>query len=269
VRNKLQIAAAILLCAIALVAICAGFLTPYSYAYQFRELPNAAPSAMHPLGTDSLGRDSLSRILYGTRVSLFLAPLAALVTTVIAGALGVTAGLLRGRWEKSILALADLCMALPLLFVLIALRAMLPLDVEPVVSVAVTFLLLGLFGWPSAVRVVWAAVRNIRESDYLLLARAQGTGLPRIIFRQVFPNLRPILLAQFWISVPFFILTETTLTMLGLGVMEPVPSWGNLLRGLENISALGANPWRLTPLALRLFVVLCFQTILPAQEESH
>jgi peptide/nickel transport system permease protein len=267
VRRKIQIAAVLILCCLASLALCAGLVTPYSYSHQFRELPNAAPSATHLLGTDSLGRDLLSRILYGTRVSLFLAPVAALMTTIIAGALGVTAGLLGGWYERIILSLADLSMALPLVFVLIALRAMLPLDVAPAVSVAVTFLLLGLLGWPSSLRVVWAAARNIRESDYLLLARSHGTGFRRIMFRHVFPNLRPILLAQFWISIPFFVLTETTLSMLGLGVMEPMPSWGNLLRGLENVSAVGQNPWKFTPLVLLILVVICFQAILPSQEE--
>lgn len=265
----MQIVAALILCTIAVLAAFAGLVTPYSYAHQFRELPNASPSAVHPLGTDSLGRDLLARVLYGTRVSLFLAPLAALLTTMIAGTLGVTAGLLGGWYERIALSIADLAMALPLVFVLIALRSILPLDVAPAVSVSVTFLLMGLLGWPTALRVVWAATRNIRESDYLLLARSHGIGFGRIIFRQVFPNLRPILLAQFWISVPFFVLTETTLSMLGLGVMEPMPSWGNLLRGLEDVSSIGVNPWRFCPLVLLIVVVICFQMILPGEESRE
>ena len=268
-RKSAQIVAAAILCSLAVLALFAGLVTPHSYSYQFRDLPNSGPSATHPLGTDALGRDLLSRVLYGTRVSLFLAPLAALITTLIAGILGVTAGLVGGWWERIVLSLADLSMALPLLFVLIALRAMLPLDVAPVVSMVVTFLLLGLLGWPSALRVVWAATRNIRESDYLLLARSHGVPFRRIVFQHVFPNLRPILLAQFWISVPFFILTESTLSMLGLGVMEPTPSWGNLLRGLEDVSALHANHWRISPLLLLILVLTCFQMLLPSQEESN
>jgi peptide/nickel transport system permease protein len=81
------------------------------------------------------------------------------------------------------------------------------------------------------------------------------------------PNLQPVILAQFGVSIPVFILTEATLSMLGLGVMEPLPSWGNLLRGLEDFSAITANPWRLAPLALLVAVVICFQLSLPAQEE--
>src|SRR4029077_4204813 len=267
VRKRLRIIAAFLLCGIFLLAIAAELVTPYSYAQQFREIPNASPSELHPLGTDGLGRDLFSRLLYGTRVSLLLAPAAALLSTLIAGALGGAAGFLGGWWERAILAIADLSMASPLLFVLIALRAMLPLNVAPLVSVIATFLILGLLGWPSSLRVIWAATRNIRNSDFLLLARSTGCSPMRMIFRQIFPNLRPALFAQFWVSIPVFILTEATLSMLGLGVSEPMPSWGNLLRGLQDFSAVGSNPGRFAPLVMLTLVVICFQIILPSQED--
>lgn len=260
--------AAVLLLLVFLGAIFAGMLTPYSYAKQFRETPNAPPSALHPLGTDGLGRDLFARVVYGTRVSLLLAPAAALIATAIAGLLGGFAALAGGWFERVILAAADLSMALPLFFVLVAFRAALPLDISPVVSIVATFLLLGLIGWPSSLRIVWAASRDLRNSDFLLLARAAGCTRWRVILRQVLPNLRPVLFAQFWIAIPVFILTEATLSMLGLGVMEPLPSWGNLLRGLEDFSIVAANPWRTVPLLLLVLVVICFQLVLPSQEES-
>jgi peptide/nickel transport system permease protein len=266
-KQILRLSAFLFLGLVAALALFPGLVTQHSYATQFRDQPDATPSASHPLGTDSLGRDLLSRLLYGTRVSFLLVPAAALLSTLIAGLLGAAAGLWGGWVERLILAITDLSMALPLLFVLIALRALLPLDVAPLVSVVATFLLLGLLGWPSALRVVWAASRNIRNSDFILLSRAQGISSLRMILRQMLPNLRAILLAQFWISIPAFILTEATLSMLGLGVMEPLPSWGNLLRGLEDYSALAANPWRVAPLVLLILVVACFQLILPQQEE--
>jgi peptide/nickel transport system permease protein len=249
------------------LALAAGLVAPYSYARQFRELPNEAPSTVHLLGTDGLGRDLFSRLLYGTRVSLLLAPAAALLSTLIAGALGGAAGLLGGWWERAVLGIADLSMAAPLLFLLIALRAMLPLSAPPFVSVIATFLILGLLSWPASLRVVWAATREIRNSDFLLLARAAGCSPLRVLFRQVFPNLRPALFAQFWVSIPVFILTEATLSMLGLGVTEPMPSWGNLLRGLEDFSAVTANPGRFAPLAVLILVVICFHIVLPSREE--
>lgn len=263
----LRLVSAGFLCAVFLSGLFAGGVTRYSYATQFREVPNAPPSSSHLLGTDGLGRDLFARVLYGTRVSLLLAPAAALLSTLIAGVLGALGGLAGGWCEKLILASADLCMALPLLFVLLALRALLPLDVAPVISVVATFLLLGLLGWPSSLRVVSAAARDLRNSDFVLLARANGCPRRRILFRHVLPNLRPVTFAQFWIAIPVYVLTEATLSMLGLGVMEPLPSWGNLLRGLEDFSVISANPWRLSPLVLLVLVVISFQLILPAQEE--
>ena len=266
--RKLRVFSALVLCAIFVVGLFAGTVSPYPYAKQFRERPNAAPSSTHLLGTDSLGRDLFARLIYGTRVSLLLAPAAALLATLLAGILGGLAGLTGGWCEKLVLAATDLSMALPLLFVLLALRALLPLDVSPVLSVIATFTLLGLLGWPSSLRVVVAATKNLRNSDFLLLARATGCRRWRIIVRHLFPNLRPVLFAQFWVSIPVFVLTEATLSMLGLGVIEPLPSWGNLLRGLEDVSAVSANPWRLAPLILLILVVICFQLILPSEEET-
>jgi peptide/nickel transport system permease protein len=246
----------------------AGAITRYSYATQFREAPNASPSEIHLLGTDSLGRDFFTRVIYGTRVSLLLAPAAALLSTLIAAVLGGFAGLCGGWTEKIILAFADLALALPLLFVLVALRALLPLDVPPAVSVVATFVMLGLLGWPSSLRVVWAAARRLRQSDHFLFATALGYSRTRLMLRQVVPNLRPILFAQFWISIPLFILSEATLSMLGLGVMEPLPSWGNLLRGSEDFAFMIANPWRLAPLMVLILTVICFQQILPSIGET-
>ena len=263
----IRLASIAILITVFAASLFAGQLIPYSYSSQSREAFNASPSAKHLLGTDALGRDLFTRLLYGTRVSLLLAPAAALLATLIAGVFGAFAGLYGGWPQRIILAAADLSMALPLLFVLLALRALLPLDISPALSISCTFLLLGLLGWSSSLRVVWASARNLRDSDFLLMARAAGCSPVRTMFKHVLPNLRPVLFAQFWISIPVFILAEATLSMLGLGVMEPLPSWGNLLRGLEDLPAVSGNPWRLAPLFAVCLVVICFQLILPSQEE--
>src|SRR6267143_2021196 len=267
--SRLQKVAAVILFAIFAFMVLATMLVPAPYAQQFRELPNAGPSTAHPLGTDALGRDSLSRLLYGTRVSLLLAPAAALLSTLIAALLGSVAGLLGGWFESIVLAATDLSLALPWLFLLLVVRAMLPLDVPPLVSVVIAFLMMGLLGWQASVRVICAAARGVRDSDFLLLARSSGCTPARLLLRHVAPNLRPLFYAQFWISIPLFILTEANLSILGLGVMEPMPSWGNLLRGFEDFSALSANPWRLVPLVLLVIVVTCFQLVLPPQEVTQ
>ena len=204
--------ACVLLLVVAGASLAANVFAPAGYAMQYRdELPNARPSRLHWLGTDDLGRDRFARVLYGTRVSLLLAPAAALLSTLLAALVGTLAGYLGGAWEKLAMASADLFLSLPWLFLLLMVRAMLPLNVSAFTSVAVTFLLLGLLGWAASARVLCTGARSIRNSDFVLLARASGVSRARLLMLHVLPNLKPVLLAQFWISIPVFILSEANL----------------------------------------------------------
>lgn len=244
----------------------AGLLAPSGYARQFREEPNSPPSSQHWLGTDDVGRDRFARLLYGTRVSLLLAPAAALLSSLLAALIGGVAGLAGGRLQKLVMAGTDLFLSLPWLFLLITIRALLPLNVAPLTSVVITFALLGCLGWAAAARVVCADARSLRNSDFLLLARASGLSGWRLLSRQLLPNLMPVVYAQFWISIPMFILTEANLGMLGLGVCEPLPSWGSLLRELESYSSISSKPWQFVPLVLLIAVVSCFHFIVVDRE---
>lgn len=246
----------------------AGFLTQHSYAEQSREFISAAPSAHFWLGTDELGRDRFSRLLYGTRISLLLAPAAALLATLIAAMMGGAAGYLGGRWERLLTTGVDLFLSLPWLFLLLAVRALLPLNTSPVTSVIITFLLLGCLGWAAPARMIRAGTRSLVNSDFLLQASACGISRWRLFWRHLLPNLRPILLAQFWISIPLFILSEANLGLLGLGVSEPLPSWGAMLRDLENYSAVLQNPWMLAPAVLLVAVVGCLQLLLRTEDSA-
>jgi peptide/nickel transport system permease protein len=250
---------------VTLACLLAPFVAP-SYAHQFRDEPDAAPSRQHLLGTDDLGRDRFARVLYGTRVSLLLAPAAALLSSLLAVLIGGAAGFLGGWIERLVMAATDLFLSLPWLFLLITVRALLPLNVSPITSVAITFALLGCLGWAAAARVVCADARSLAHSDFILLARASGSSGFRLLWKQVVPNLRPIVFAQFWISIPVFILTEANLGVLGLGVAEPLPSWGSLLRELQSYSAITGQPWQFVPLILFVAVVSCFHLVLLEQE---
>jgi len=244
----------------------AGWLTHHSYAEQSRESISAPPSVQFWLGTDELGRDRFARLLYGTRVSLLLAPAAALLSTFLAGMIGGIAGYLGGRSERVLTASVDLFLSLPWLFLLLAVRALLPLNTSPITSVAITFLLLGCLGWAAPARIIRAGTRTLANSDYLVQAAASGVPRARLFWRHLLPNLRPLLLAQFWISIPLFILSEANLGLLGLGVSEPLPSWGAMLRELENYSAIRQNPWMLAPIVLLVAVVSCLQLLLRTEE---
>jgi ABC-type dipeptide/oligopeptide/nickel transport system permease subunit len=248
------------------MSLASKWLAPAGYARQFREAPGAPPSHQHLLGTDEIGRDRFSRVLYGTRISLLLAPAAAFVSTMLAAFVGGLAGYLGGNWLRLARGFIDLFLSLPWLFLLITVRALLPLNVSPLVSVLITFLILGLLGWAASARVLSSSAHALRDSDFVLQARASGLHGPRLFLVHVLPNLKPILYAQFWISIPVFILSEANLGILGLGVAEPLPSWGSLLRELEGLVSFREEPWRLVPLVLLVAVMTSFQVLLSNEE---
>lgn len=258
--------ACVVVVAVCAISLAANWLAPAGYAKQFRDAPDAPPSRAHLLGTDEVGRDRFARVLYGTRISLLLAPAAALVSTALAALIGGLAGYLGGTWIKLARAFTDLFLSLPWLFLLIAVRALLPLNVSPFVSVVITFFILGLLGWAASARVLSTSAEALCNSDFVLQARASGLAGPRLFFIHVLPNLRPVLYAQFWISIPVFILSEANLGILGLGVAEPLPSWGSLLRELEGLISFREEPWRLAPLVLLIIVMTSFQLLLSDEE---
>jgi len=262
-RKLACVALAVVVCA----SLAANLLAPAGYEKQYREATDAPPSHAHWLGTDDLGRDRLARVLYGTRISLLMAPAAALLSTLMAAFIGGLAGYLGGIWARLAMGVTDLFLSLPWLFLLITARAFMPLNVAPLISVVVTFLLLGLLGWSTAARVLCATAASLSSADFVRQARAAGVSRLRLFWIHVMPNLKPVLYAQFWISIPVFILSEANLGILGLGVSEPMPSWGSLLRELEGLVSMREEPWKFVPLVLLVVVVMSFQLLLSKHEE--
>lgn len=264
--KAVRIAAIVLLMIAGLAAVGANYIAPAGYEHQFRESPGASPSSQHPLGTDDLGRDRFARLLYGMRVSFLLAPLAAAVATALAALLGGLAGYFGGWVERCLMIVVDLFLCIPWLFLLITVRAVLPLNISPEASVVVTFTLLGLLGWAASARVICAGTRDMMKSEFVWLARATGFSGFKLLRLHLLPNLRGTLLAQFWISIPVFIIAEANLGVLGLGVSEPLPSLGSLLRELQNLVTLRPEPWQFVPLLVLIVVVSSFQTLLNKHE---
>jgi ABC-type dipeptide/oligopeptide/nickel transport system permease subunit len=258
--------ACVVVLAVCAASLAAPWLASAGYSKQFREAPGSPPSRQHLLGTDELGRDRFARVLYGTRISLLLAPAAALISTLLAALVGGLAGYLGGIGLRLATGLTDLFLSLPWLFLLITVRAVLPLNVSPLFSVLITFLILGLLGWAASARVLCTSAEALRSSDFVVQARASGLHGWRLFLVHVLPNLKPVLFAQFWISIPVFILSEANLGILGLGVAEPLPSWGSLLRELEGLVSFREEPWRLVPLLLLIVVMTSFQMVLSKEE---
>jgi peptide/nickel transport system permease protein len=248
-----------LLLLVGVLSLAAPWLAP-DYATQNRDAIQLAPTRQYLLGTDELGRDNLSRLLAGLRLSLLLSTGGAVCSCVLALFFGAMSGFAGGVIETLLLSSISLVESVPWLFLFLMIRAMLPLNVGPSTSIWITFAMLAVLGWTHAARVFQAAAREFRNSDAMMFARACGIGGWRLWLRQALPTMRQVSMTQFTILIPTFVLAEAGLGLLGLGVSEPLPSLGNLLRQLENRELVHSNPVVLVPLAVLVVVMLSFRT---------
>ena len=194
-----------------------------------------SPSWAYPLGTDDLGRDVLTRILYGARISLLVGFVAVGIATVIGIVLGALAGYY-GRWVDALLMrFVDIMLCFPTFFLILAVIAFL----DP--SIWNIMIIIGLTGWMGVARLVRAEFLSLRERDFVLSARALGAGDGRIIFRHILPNALSPVLVSATLGVAGAILTESALSFLGIGVQPPTPSWGNML--IAGKQTLGTAWW--------------------------
>ena len=261
-----RLAAGVLAGVLVLASVGGSLLSRFDYSAQDRGQVNAGASVEHWLGADDLGRDRLARLLHGTRVSMLLAPTAAAVSVLLALVIGAAPGFFGGFPERAAKTAIDLFLSIPWFFLLLTVRAMLPLNTSPAVSVTITFLMLGVLGWATPARILLARSRSMRQADFIMMARSSGVSPCRLLGKHVLPNLRPILLAQFWISVPVFVLAEANLSLLGLGVAEPLPSLGSLLRELETAMSFRGDWCRFAALIMLVLIVSGMQIAISERE---
>jgi peptide/nickel transport system permease protein len=199
------------------------------------------------LGSDAYGRDQFSRILYGGQISLLAGLLGTGITLLLGAAIGITAGYYGGWRDGLLMRLTELFVALPWLYLLFALRAFLPLAVSPLEAFVLVIVVLGTVGWARPARLVRGVVLSAKERDFVRAARGFGASDTYLLRRHILPETSSVLLTQAAILVPQFVLAEMTLSFLGLGVPEPVPSWGNLLANLQQYSVLVSYWWMYLP----------------------
>ena len=199
-----------------------------------------SPTRLFLMGSDDYGRDQFSRFLYGGQISLFAGLLGAGLSLGVGVVLGGLAGFY-GAWvDETIMRIAELFLALPWLYLLFAVRMALPLHIEPAETFLLVLAVLGLIGWARPARLIRGIVLSAKLRDYVVAARSLGASDLHLLRRHVWPQVLGIVLTQGALLAPQFILAEVTLSFFGLGVGEPVPSWGNLLASLQRDSVLSA-----------------------------
>jgi len=204
-------------------------------------------SRIYLLGSDGYGRDQFSRLLFGGQVSLLAGLLGAALTLVIGAGVGSVAGYFGGWRDDALMRLSELFLALPWLYLLFALRAFLPLAVNPLQAVFLIIAVIAAVGWARPARLVRGVVLSAKERDFVRAARGFGAAGGYLWRRHILPETSSVLWTQAAILVPQYVLAEMTLSFLGLGVPEPVPSWGNLLSSLQQYSVLVSYWWMYLP----------------------
>jgi peptide/nickel transport system permease protein len=218
-----------------------GFLPSHLHLF------GAIGARIYLLGSDAYGRDQLSRILFGGQVSLLAGLLGAGVTLFLGALIGMAAGYYGGWRDELLMRAAELFLALPWLYLLFALRAFLPLAVSPLEAFLLVVVVIGMVGWARPARLVRGVVLSEKERDFVRAARGFGASDAYLLRRHIFPQTASVLLTQAAILVPKFVLAEMTLSFLGLGMPEPMSSWGNLLATLQQYSVLVSYWWMYLP----------------------
>ncbi|MBC7339180.1 MAG: ABC transporter permease [Firmicutes bacterium] len=250
-RRKAALAGAALVFLLLVTAVAAPWLAPYDYADQNLDLVLHPPSLAHPLGTDDFGRDVLSRIVYGSRISLSVGTVAVGIGASLGVLLGAAAGYLGGWVDHLVVALIDIAWSFPTILLAIALVAVL----RPGLTSAM--IALGLVTWPSYARVMRGQILGLREKEFAEAGRAMGASSWRILFRHLVPNALAPIIVMATLGMADAIIVESTLSYLSLGAQPPLPSWGSMLNAGRTF--MYRAPWlTIFPGLAILFTVLGF-----------
>ena len=222
--NKLSLFSLIYISLLVVVAIITPFIAPYDYAYQDLALGASAPSSDHLLGTDTLGRDLLTRMMYGSRISLMVGFLATSVALVIGVIWGTVAGFSGGKTDAVMMRIVDTLYGIPFIILIILLMVIFGRNL------ILLFLAIGAVEWLTMARIVGSQVLNLSKQEFILSAEAMGVSKLSIIFRHLIPNAMGPVIVYATLTVPQIMLLESFLSFLGLGVQPPLSSWGLLIR---------------------------------------
>ena len=224
ISNKLSLYSCIYIILIIFLALITPFIAPYDYAYQDLDLGASGPSAQHLLGTDTLGRDLLTRMLYGSRISLLVGFLATLVAMSIGVIWGTIAGFSGGKIDTIMMRIVDVLYGIPFIIFVILLMVIFGRNL------ILLFMAIGAVEWLTMARIVRSQVMTLSKQEFILSAKAMGVSRAGIIFRHLIPNSVGPVIVYATLTVPQIMLLEAFLSFLGLGVQAPLSSWGLLIR---------------------------------------
>ncbi|WP_333653300.1 oligopeptide ABC transporter permease [Dissulfurispira sp.] len=229
-RNKLAVAGGVIVVVLFVIAVLAPFISPFNPNDIDRKHILEPPGARHPLGTDDLGRDVLSRMLYGSRISLAVGFIAAGIATITGMLLGAVSGYYGGWTDRAMMRFIDIMLSIPTFFLVLAVIAF----VGP--SIWNIMIVIGFTSWMGVARLVRAEFLSLKEREFVLAAKALGASDMRIILRHIMVNSMAPVFVSAILGVASAILVESALSFLGIGVQPPTPSWGNMLTsGKDNI----------------------------------
>jgi len=236
-KNKLAVISGFVLIALIVLAIFAPWIAPHSYSYQNLELGAVGPSSTYWLGTDTLGRDQFSRILYGARVSLLVGFVATAVALVIGVSWGIVAGFFGGKIDSTMMRIVDILYGLPFIIFIVLLMVIFGRNIW------LLFLAIGAVEWLTMARIVRGQVLALKNQEFVLAAQAMGVRNLSLFFRHILPNILGTIAVYATLTIPQVMLLEAFLSFLGLGVQPPMSSWGTLIRyGVESMEE---YPWML------------------------
>lgn len=248
-KNKMAVTGAVIVIIYVMMAIFANIIAPYPFEKQSLPDQNLAPSPQHPFGTDSLGRDLFSRVLYGSRVSITVGIVTALVSLLIGVTYGAISGFTGGKTDEVMMRIVDIMYALPYMFFVILLMVIFGRKFY------MLFIGIGAVTWMSLARITRGQILTLKNNEYIEAARSVGSSNMRIIFHHLIPNAIGPIIAYITLTIPNIMLQEAFLSFLGLGVQAPMTSWGILVS--EGIKTFKMYPWHIMfpgfTMALMLF----------------
>jgi peptide/nickel transport system permease protein len=231
-----------------IIAVFAPMIAPYNPGQIDIDNILTSPSGSHIFGTDSIGRDLFSRMVYGTRISLMVGFIAVGIAAIIVIAIGAIAGYY-GKWvDGIIMRFIDIMLCFPTFFLILAVIALL----EP--SIINIMVIIGVTSWMGMARLMRAEILSLKERDFIYAERAIGAGDARIIYRHLIPNAMAPVLVNITLGIAGAILVESSLSFLGIGVQPPTPSWGNILS--EGKAVMGAGWWMMLFPGLAIFITV-------------